>query len=133
MSGIIYQTYRNFNMVGAHYLSLFCVVACFVVAQDPFYMCTDNKCESCPSAISSTGTGYPNCVIYSSEDVFARVTREAREGKSSMCSLTQDYPTEPNFANASFAYAQVILSTSTCRLMSRVALRSSGLLLQRTF
>ena len=67
-------------MVGAHYLSLFSVVACIVVAQDPFYMCTDNKCENCPSAISSTGTGYPDCVIYSSEDVFANQGYEGSEG-----------------------------------------------------
>jgi hypothetical protein len=58
-------------MVGAHYLSVLSCVASIAVAQDPFYMCTDSACEKCPSGVSSTGTGYPNCVIYSSEDVFA--------------------------------------------------------------
>jgi len=67
-------------MVGAHYLGVLFSVASIVVAQDPFYMCTDDKCESCPSAVSSTGTGYPDCVVYNSEDVFANQGYEGSEG-----------------------------------------------------
>jgi hypothetical protein len=67
-------------MIIARYLSVFSTIAFVAVAQDPFYMCTDNKCETCPSAISSTGTGYPNCVIYNSEDVFANQGYEGSEG-----------------------------------------------------
>jgi hypothetical protein len=67
-------------MVGVHYLSVLFSVASIVVAQDPFYMCTESKCETCPSAISSTGTGYPDCVIYNSEDVFANQGYQGSQG-----------------------------------------------------
>ncbi|RAQ98698.1 hypothetical protein DDE82_008995 [Stemphylium lycopersici] len=67
-------------MVGVHYLSVLSCVASIAVAQDPFYMCTDTKCEECPSAVSSTGTGYPDCVIYSSEDVFVNQGYSGSEG-----------------------------------------------------
>jgi hypothetical protein len=67
-------------MVGAHYLSVLSALASAVVAQDPFYMCTDTKCESCPSSVSSSGTGYPDCVVYNSEDVFANQGYEGSEG-----------------------------------------------------
>ena len=67
-------------MVIAHYLSFLSTIVFVAVAQDPFYMCTDTKCEACPSAISSTGTGYPDCVIYNSEDVFANQGYEGSKG-----------------------------------------------------
>jgi hypothetical protein len=67
-------------MVGVHYLSALFSVASIVVAQDPFCMCTESKCETCPSAISSTGTGYPDCVIYNSEDVFANQGYQGSQG-----------------------------------------------------
>jgi hypothetical protein len=35
-------------MVGVHYLSLLSIVASIILAQDPFYMCTVNKCENAP-------------------------------------------------------------------------------------
>jgi hypothetical protein len=67
-------------MVGVYYLSVLFSVASIVVAQDPFYICTESKCETCPSAISSTGTGYPDCVIYNSEDVFANQGYQGSQG-----------------------------------------------------
>jgi hypothetical protein len=67
-------------MVGVYYLSVLSSVASIVVAQDPFYMCTESKCETCPLAISSTGTGYPDCVIYNSEDVFANQCYQGSQG-----------------------------------------------------
>ena len=58
-------------MVATNYLSILAGLASVSVAQDPFYMCTESTCQNCPSSVASTGTGYPNCVIYNSEDVFA--------------------------------------------------------------
>lgn len=71
---------RNFKMIAAYYLSVLSSVLSVVVAQDPFYMCTESKCENCPSSISSSGTGYPNCVIYNSQDVFANQGYEGSTG-----------------------------------------------------
>ncbi|CAA9960579.1 hypothetical protein PTMSG1_03980 [Pyrenophora teres f. maculata] len=67
-------------MVGAHYLSVLSCIASIAVAQDPFYMCTDKVCQNCPSAVSTTGTGFPDCVIYSSQDVFANQGYSGNEG-----------------------------------------------------
>ncbi|KAI1267908.1 hypothetical protein F5Y18DRAFT_415458 [Xylariaceae sp. FL1019] len=39
-------------------------------ASDPFIFCTDNECDDCPVHLTDLGTGYPDCVIYSTEDVF---------------------------------------------------------------
>ncbi|OAQ64465.1 hypothetical protein VFPPC_05734 [Pochonia chlamydosporia 170] len=41
-----------------------------VQAGNPFAFCTDNKCEKCPVSVTSDGTGYPNCVVYESKDIF---------------------------------------------------------------
>ncbi|KAJ4293570.1 hypothetical protein N0V90_008853 [Kalmusia sp. IMI 367209] len=67
-------------MPSTYYLSLLAGLASVAVAQDPFYMCTDNKCEDCPSSIASSGTGFPNCVIYNSQDVFAQQGYEGTDG-----------------------------------------------------
>lgn len=40
-------------------------------ADDPFSFCKDNKCGDCPVSVTNVGTGFPNCVVYNSEDVFA--------------------------------------------------------------
>lgn len=58
-------------MVANTYLSILTGLASVAIAQDPFYMCTENTCQDCPSSVASTGTGYPNCVVYNSQDVFA--------------------------------------------------------------
>lgn len=67
-------------MVATNYLSILAGLASVSVAQDPFYMCTESKCENCPSSVASTGTGYPNCVIYNSEDVFANQGYDGADG-----------------------------------------------------
>jgi hypothetical protein len=42
-----------------------------VLAQnEPFSFCKDNQCADCPLHIASSGTGYPACVTYNSDDVF---------------------------------------------------------------
>jgi hypothetical protein len=41
------------------------------LAGAPFTFCTESTCSDCPSSITSAGTGYPACVVYSSKDVFA--------------------------------------------------------------
>jgi hypothetical protein len=41
-----------------------------VFAQDPFKFCKDDGCGDCPVAVTSIGTGYPDCAIYNSADVF---------------------------------------------------------------
>lgn len=60
--------------------SLLAGIVSAVAAQDPFYMCTENTCENCPSSVASTGTGYPDCAIYNSEDVFANQGYNGSEG-----------------------------------------------------
>ncbi|KAF2723499.1 hypothetical protein K431DRAFT_292537 [Polychaeton citri CBS 116435] len=49
-----------------------------VAAQDdnggPFNLCTGDNCENCPVSLASAGTGYPNCVVYNSQDVFPNHT-----------------------------------------------------------
>ncbi|KAI0126720.1 hypothetical protein BJ170DRAFT_684300 [Xylariales sp. AK1849] len=39
-------------------------------AQDPFTFCKDDTCGDCPVSVTSVGTGYPDCAIYNSADVF---------------------------------------------------------------
>ncbi|KAI0141783.1 hypothetical protein GGR57DRAFT_398951 [Xylariaceae sp. FL1272] len=39
-------------------------------ASDPFKLCNDNKCGDCPIQVTDAGTGFPNCVVYSTESVF---------------------------------------------------------------
>lgn len=40
-----------------------------VLAED-YSMCRDDKCGDCPVTLASLGTGYPECIIYNTEDVF---------------------------------------------------------------
>jgi len=50
-------------------------------AQDaPFSLCTDGLCQDCPQSVTSGGTGYPACVVYNSDDVFASGDFPAAEG-----------------------------------------------------
>ncbi|KAI0470803.1 hypothetical protein GGR56DRAFT_657719 [Xylariaceae sp. FL0804] len=44
------------------------------MASGPFEFCTDNECGNCPVQVTDAGTGYPNCVVYSTEDVFGQQT-----------------------------------------------------------
>jgi hypothetical protein len=37
----------------------------------PLSVCTEGQCDDCPQSVTSGGTGYPDCVVYSSADVFA--------------------------------------------------------------
>ncbi|KAF2443134.1 hypothetical protein P171DRAFT_455988 [Karstenula rhodostoma CBS 690.94] len=67
-------------MVTTHYIIILSGIAAIAMAQDPFYMCTESKCEHCPSSVASTGTGYPNCVVYNAEDVFANQGYNGSEG-----------------------------------------------------
>ncbi|KAI1425419.1 hypothetical protein F5Y12DRAFT_374696 [Xylaria sp. FL1777] len=41
-----------------------------VTAMDPFTFCKDDQCGDCPVSVTSLGTGFPDCAIYSSKDVF---------------------------------------------------------------
>jgi hypothetical protein len=41
-----------------------------VIAGDPFTFCSDKECGNCPVSVTSIGTGYPDCAIYSVADVF---------------------------------------------------------------
>lgn len=41
----------------------------YVVADD-FTFCKGDDCGDCPVSITSIGTGYPDCAIYNSHDVF---------------------------------------------------------------
>ncbi|KAF7563715.1 hypothetical protein G7046_g414 [Stylonectria norvegica] len=41
------------------------------VLADPFGFCKDNTCSDCPVSVATAGTGYPNCVVYNTDDVFA--------------------------------------------------------------
>ncbi|PKY04388.1 hypothetical protein P168DRAFT_304674 [Aspergillus campestris IBT 28561] len=42
-------------------------------SEKPISFCTKGGCEedSCPVALATAGTGYPNCVIYDSKDIFS--------------------------------------------------------------
>jgi hypothetical protein len=42
-------------------------------ASGPFKFCKDNECNSCPVQVTDAGVGYPNCVIYSTKDVFGNI------------------------------------------------------------
>ena len=37
---------------------------------DPFAFCKDNTCGDCPVSVTNTGTGFPNCVVYNTADIF---------------------------------------------------------------
>lgn len=37
---------------------------------EPFSFCTDGNCGDCPVSVASAGTGFPECVVYNSEDFF---------------------------------------------------------------
>lgn len=46
------------------------VLVTHVAAQDPFTFCKDDTCGDCPVSVTSIGTGFPDCAIYNSKDVF---------------------------------------------------------------
>ena len=43
-------------------------------SEKPISFCTKGGCEedNCPVALATAGTGYPNCVIYDSKDLFSQ-------------------------------------------------------------
>ncbi len=47
---------------------------------DIFKFCTEGKCEECPVGLNNAGTGFPNCVIYNSKDVFSGLDFKESEG-----------------------------------------------------
>ncbi|CAJ2513932.1 Uu.00g020510.m01.CDS01 [Anthostomella pinea] len=49
---------------------LFALTSKLVHALGPFKFCGDNECGSCSVQVTDAGTGYPNCVVYSTQDVF---------------------------------------------------------------
>jgi hypothetical protein len=59
-------------MPSVYHLSLATSFLAVAVAKDPFYMCTESKCDECPSAVGFNGedTNYPKCNIYNSDDFF---------------------------------------------------------------
>ncbi|KAM7212420.1 hypothetical protein V8F06_012189 [Rhypophila decipiens] len=38
--------------------------------EDVFKFCPESTCGDCPVGLTSQGTGFPNCVIYNSDDIF---------------------------------------------------------------
>ncbi|KAK6815650.1 hypothetical protein PG987_016654 [Apiospora arundinis] len=54
--------------------SLFALAVAFKaidnVLADDYSMCRDEKCGDCPVTLADLGTGYPECIIYNTEDVF---------------------------------------------------------------
>ncbi|KAI0112521.1 hypothetical protein GGR51DRAFT_557103 [Nemania sp. FL0031] len=45
--------------------------ALYATAADPFTFCKDDTCGDCPVSVTSVGTGFPDCAIYNSKDVFS--------------------------------------------------------------
>jgi len=35
-----------------------------IAQESPVKLCNSEDCDYCPSSITTTGTGYPSCVIY---------------------------------------------------------------------
>lgn len=62
-------------------LALLSAIAGRVAADgEPFSFCTDGKCDDCPVSVSSAGTGFPECVVYNSEDFFGGGDFDAADG-----------------------------------------------------
>jgi hypothetical protein len=45
------------------------LLAAHALAQAPMRLCTSEACDNCPNALTTTGTGYPQCVIYDRDTV----------------------------------------------------------------
>jgi hypothetical protein len=45
------------------------LLAARAVAQAPVSLCTGEACDNCPNALTTAGTGYPQCVIYDRDTV----------------------------------------------------------------
>ncbi|KFY35978.1 hypothetical protein V494_05431 [Pseudogymnoascus sp. VKM F-4513 (FW-928)] len=64
--------------------STFVLASAFIAASHlaaALKWCKDGKCSDCPSALTSSGPGYPDCVIYDSKTVFGGQGFEEGEGK----------------------------------------------------
>lgn len=46
------------------------LAAQLVHASGPFKFCSTNTCDTCPVQVLDAGTGWPNCVVYRTDDVF---------------------------------------------------------------
>jgi hypothetical protein len=47
-------------------------------------LCTGGSCKSCPSSLTTTGTGFPKCVVYNRETVLGGSAKQfapERNGK----------------------------------------------------
>jgi len=55
-------------------------VACNLAGGGVYKMCKDNKCQNCPVGLTNAGTGYPNCVVYDSDNVFYSQGFEGTDG-----------------------------------------------------
>ncbi|KAI4593020.1 hypothetical protein KJ359_010274 [Pestalotiopsis sp. 9143b] len=51
-------------------MSTAALAAQLVQASGPFKFCSVDTCDTCPVQVLDAGTGYPNCVIYRTDDVF---------------------------------------------------------------
>lgn len=51
-------------------LSILALAAILDLVAGQYKFCTDGKCSDCPTSISNLGTGFPKCLVYSTEDVF---------------------------------------------------------------
>jgi len=59
----------------------FVLPVAFNLAEGGVYkMCKDNKCQNCPVELTNAGTGYPNCVVYDSDNVFYNQDFEGTDG-----------------------------------------------------
>ena len=62
---------------------ILCMVATIILealGDEPFTFCKDTECKQCPVAVTSGGTGYPNCVIYNTADIFSNQDFPGAEG-----------------------------------------------------
>ncbi|KAK4207877.1 hypothetical protein QBC37DRAFT_444238 [Rhypophila decipiens] len=55
-------------------------VALVQAQEDVFKFCPESTCGDCPVGLTSQGTGFPNCVIYNSDDVFPGLGFTGSEG-----------------------------------------------------
>jgi len=50
--------------------SILALAAVIDLVAGQYKFCTDGKCSDCPTSIANLGTGFPKCLVYSTEDVF---------------------------------------------------------------
>lgn len=67
---VLHITHSIMPSHGAVVLAATAIAARLALASGPFKFCTDDVCKTCPVQVSDAGTGYPNCVVYKTTDVF---------------------------------------------------------------